>query len=99
VLDQARAAWRRRVNPTLAGATLGILGLGAIGAEVARVASLLGMRVIGTKREPTPIPAVERVLPPGGDRRVLAESDYVLLLLPSTGETQRHHEQDARWRA
>jgi phosphoglycerate dehydrogenase-like enzyme len=38
------------VNPTLAGATLGILGLGAIGVEVARLAAGLGMRVIGTKR-------------------------------------------------
>ena len=51
VRDQGERRWRRRVNPTLAGATLGILGLGAIGAEIARVASLLGMRVIGTKRD------------------------------------------------
>ena len=88
VLDQAQSRWRRRVNPTLSGATLGILGLGAIGAEVARLASLLGMRVIGTKREPTPIPGVERVLPPAETARVLAESDFVLLLLPSTAETR-----------
>ena len=51
VRDQGERRWRRRVNPTLSGATLGILGLGAIGAEIARVASLLGMRVIGTKRD------------------------------------------------
>jgi len=88
VLDQAERRWRRRVNPTLAGATLGILGLGAIGAEVARLASLLGMRVIGTKREPTPLPGVERVYPPAETARVLAESDFVLLLLPSTAETR-----------
>jgi len=88
VLDQAQSRWRRRVNPTLNGATLGILGLGAIGAEVARLASLLGMRVIGTKREPAPIPGVERVLPPAETARVLAESDFVLLLLPSTAETR-----------
>src|SRR5690242_16698167 len=52
VLDQAAGRWRRRVNPTLAGATLGILGLGAIGPEIARLAAGLGMRVIGTKRTP-----------------------------------------------
>ena len=39
VLDQRERRWRRRVNPTLAGATLGILGLGAIGAEIARMAA------------------------------------------------------------
>jgi phosphoglycerate dehydrogenase-like enzyme len=88
VLDQAAGRWRRRVNPTLAGATLGILGLGAIGVEVARWASALGMRVIGTKRSPAPVPGVEEVLPPAQTGRVLAESDYLLLLLPSTDETR-----------
>lgn len=88
VLDQAAGRWRRRVNPTLAGATLGILGLGAIGAEVARWAAALGMRVIGTKREPAEVPGVERVHPPAETGRVLAESDYLLLLLPSTAETR-----------
>jgi glyoxylate/hydroxypyruvate reductase A len=88
VLDQAAGRWRRRVNPTLAGATLGILGLGAIGVEVARLAAGLGMRVIGTKREPGPVPHAERVDPPAQTARVLGESDYVLLLLPSTADTR-----------
>jgi len=88
VKDQSQGRWRRRVNPTLAGATLGILGLGAIGAEIARVAALLGMRVIGTKREATAVPHVARVYEPADTSRVLAESDYVLLLLPSTRETK-----------
>ncbi|HEX2438829.1 MAG TPA: D-2-hydroxyacid dehydrogenase [Methylomirabilota bacterium] len=88
VRDQTSSRWQRRVNPTLAGATLGILGLGAIGVEVARLAGGLGMRVIGTKREPITIPHVERVLPPGETVRVIAESDYLLLLLPATSETR-----------
>jgi glyoxylate/hydroxypyruvate reductase len=88
VLDQAAGRWRRRVNPTLAGATLGILGLGAIGVEIARLAAGLGMRVIGTKREPGPVAHVERVDPPSGTTRVLEESDFVLLLLPSTADTR-----------
>ncbi len=88
VLDQRERRWRRRVNDTLAGTTLGILGLGAIGAEVAKKAAALEMGVIGTKRAPAPIPHVERVLPPDGTDTVLATADYVLLLLPSTGETR-----------
>jgi D-isomer specific 2-hydroxyacid dehydrogenase, NAD binding domain len=68
VLDQAASRWRRRVNPTLAGATLGILGLGAIGVEVARLAAGLGMRVIGTKREPRAVPHVRARALAGGDR-------------------------------
>ena len=88
VLDQTERRWRRRVNPTLAGATLGILGLGAIGGEVARLASVLGMRVIGTKRQPSPLDGVERVYPPADTPRVLRESDFLLLLLPATVETR-----------
>ncbi len=88
VLDQRERRWRRRVNDTLAGKTLGILGLGAIGAELARKASGLEMRVIGTKRDAAPVPHVERVFPPAQIDAVLAESDYVVLLLPSTAETR-----------
>jgi len=88
VLDQRERRWRRRVNDTLAGKTLGILGLGAIGAEVARKAAALEMRVIGTKRQPAAIPGVERVHGPEGTDAVLAAADYVLILLPSTAETR-----------
>src|SRR5207244_6079722 len=55
---------------------------------ISRRTSSLGMRVIGTKREPTPLPGVARVHPPVETARVLAESDYVLLLLPSTADTR-----------
>jgi phosphoglycerate dehydrogenase-like enzyme len=88
VLDQRERRWSRRVNPTLGGTTLGILGIGAIGAEVARKASALEMRVIGTKRDGAGVPGVERVYGPDGTDTVLRESDFVLLLLPSTAETR-----------
>jgi phosphoglycerate dehydrogenase-like enzyme len=88
VLDQRERKWTRRINPTLGGMTLGILGLGAIGAEVARKASALDIRVIGTKRDGAKVPGVERVWGPDGTDAVLREADFVLLLLPSTAETR-----------
>ena len=88
VLDQRERRWTRRVNPTLAGRTLGILGLGAIGAELARKAAALEMRVIGTKRDGAAVPHVERVYSPRETDAVLAASDYVVVLLPSTAETR-----------
>jgi phosphoglycerate dehydrogenase-like enzyme len=88
VLDQRERRWRRHVNDTLAGKTLGILGLGAIGCEVARKAAAFDMRVIGTKRNPGPVPHVAQVFGADGNERVLAEADYVLLLLPATAETR-----------
>ena len=85
--DQAQGLWRHRVAEPLNGKTLGILGLGAIGRDVARLAATLGMRVIGTKRRPTPVADVAAVFPAEQTHEVLAQSDFVLLLLPATPET------------
>jgi phosphoglycerate dehydrogenase-like enzyme len=87
VANQKRGTWVRTVAQPLTGKTLGILGLGAIGRQVARIASVLGMRVIGTRRRPQPMPDVAEVLPADRTPEVLAESDFVLLLLPATPET------------
>ena len=86
-LDQKEHRWCRRVSETLAGTTLGILGLGVIGQELARKAAALEMRVIGTRKSPAPLPHVEQVYGDGTDE-VLAASDWVLLLLPVTPETR-----------
>jgi phosphoglycerate dehydrogenase-like enzyme len=85
--DQKQRLWRHRVATPLNGTTLGILGLGAIGQEVARLATALGMRVIGTKRRPSVMPNLAEVWPADRTDEVLAQSDYVLLLLPATPET------------
>jgi phosphoglycerate dehydrogenase-like enzyme len=85
--DQAQSLWRQRIATPLNSKTLGILGLGAIGQEVARLATALGMRVIGTRRRPAPISGLTEVLPPERTAEILAQSDFVLLLLPATPET------------
>ncbi|HBK08919.1 MAG TPA: D-2-hydroxyacid dehydrogenase [Acetobacteraceae bacterium] len=85
--DKKQSLWRHRVATPLNGKTLGILGLGAIGQEVARLATALGMRVIGTRRRPAPMSGLAEVLPADRTNEVLAQSDYVLLLLPATPET------------
>ncbi|MBS0517775.1 MAG: D-2-hydroxyacid dehydrogenase [Proteobacteria bacterium] len=87
VENQKRGQWVHTVAQPLTGKTLGILGLGEIGQEVARLASAFGMKVIGTKRRPGPIAHVDEVLPPEGAPEILARSDFVLLLLPATHET------------
>jgi phosphoglycerate dehydrogenase-like enzyme len=87
--NQKQRKWVQSVAQPLTGKTLGILGLGAISQEVARLAAALGMRVIGTKRRPEPMANVAEVLPPGRTPEVLAQADFVLLLLPATPETER----------
>jgi len=88
VLDQRESRWAKRQSVPLAGKTLGILGLGAIGQELARKADALEMRVIGTKRTPDPLPHIAKVYPQEATDEVLGASDFVLLLLPSTRETE-----------
>lgn len=87
VENQKHSKWVHNTAQPLTGKTLGILGLGAIGQHVARVAAVLGMRVIGTRRRPEPMTDVAEVLPPERTPQVLAQSDFLLLLLPATRET------------
>ena len=87
VENQKLRKWVQGPAQPLTGKTLGILGLGEIGKDVARVAAVLGLRVIGTRRRPEPVADVAVVLPPERTPEVLAQSDFLLLLLPATQET------------
>ena len=87
-LAQKEGKWVRSLSVPLAGKTLGILGLGAVGQELAKKADALEMRVIGTKRTGGPVPHVAKVYTPDQVDHVLAESDFVVLLLPVTPATE-----------
>jgi glyoxylate reductase len=68
----------------LAGSTLGVIGLGAIGRALAARASALGMRVLGWNRTPRPVPGVEAVSL--GD--LLEGSDFVSVHVALSDETR-----------
>jgi len=76
--------------PALRGRTLLIVGLGAIGRELAKMASGIGMRVIGTRREvEDPLPeGVAAAFGPGDLAGLLPEADVVVLAAPLTSETR-----------
>lgn len=74
---------------TLRGQTLGILGVGAIGAQAASVGRAFGMRVLGLRRSGAPHPEVERMFTPDQRLELLAACDVVMVLLPLTEAT--HH--------
>jgi phosphoglycerate dehydrogenase-like enzyme len=87
--NQVQGKWERKVpQQEIYGATVGILGLGAIGAEIARRAAVMGMRVIGVRRAPAPMEGVAEVLGPERMAEVFRQSDYVINLLPATPATQ-----------
>jgi phosphoglycerate dehydrogenase-like enzyme len=83
--------WRAGVRPReIAGATLGLIGLGSIGRRVAEMASALGMRVIAVREhvEKGTAPGVEAVFAPSALDEMLKQSDYVVLAAPLVGTTR-----------
>ncbi|HEY2361758.1 MAG TPA: D-2-hydroxyacid dehydrogenase, partial [Candidatus Angelobacter sp.] len=81
--------WYAKPHPRLiAGATLGLVGLGSIGRPVAKHVSALGMRVIATRGNPEKgtVEGVEQIIPQLD--QLLAQSDYVVLAAPVTANTE-----------
>lgn len=76
-------------SEVIAGKTLGIVGLGSIGSQMAKVAKSFGMNVIGVKKTPGPVECVDEVLPPSQMEKLLKNSDHVVNVTPLTPETRR----------
>jgi phosphoglycerate dehydrogenase-like enzyme len=68
-------------------ATIGILGIGAIGEETARLAKAFGMKVLGFRQSGKPSPVVDTMFDLQGLDELLANSDYVVNTLPFTKDT------------
>ncbi len=93
----AQGSWypfsRDTMGCELAGKTLGILGVGAIGVELAKRARAFCMGVIGTKRTPAPQLIDELGLDflgsPEDLPRVLRESDFVAVCVPWMPSTDK----------
>ena len=77
--------WDDSIEPELVeGKTVGIVGLGSIGSALAEKAKALGMRVVANKRQVDAIPPyVDQLGGPEFLPELLAESDFVVLCLPS----------------
>lgn len=69
--------------------TVGIVGLGSIGAEIARRCHAVGMRVLATRRHiDRGAPFVDQLLTPEDLSELLAASDVVVVAVPLTPETR-----------
>jgi len=80
--------WNQAELGGLHGRTLGLVGLGGIGAAVATRARAFGMRVVGLRRSPGPSPIAGVEIAPGLES-LLAGSDHVVIAASATPET--HH--------
>lgn len=81
--------WNEPIRPReLRGATLLVVGLGAIGREVARLARGMGVRVVAITRSGRAAPELaDRVAPASAFDDLLPEADFVVLAAPETPET------------
>ncbi len=84
----ARVSAMDRAHPHLGDLTLGVVGLGEIGSEIARRALAFGMRVLAVDPVQTRAPAGGAALwTPDRLPELLAESDFVVVAAPHTPET------------
>jgi phosphoglycerate dehydrogenase-like enzyme len=86
--NQREKIWHRIPYRSLSGITIGIVGLGSIGREIARTASHFSMRTLGLKRTPGDIDHVEHIYQPAELDQFLPQLDYLVLVLPDTPETR-----------
>ena len=93
---QAERTWRPYLAEELCGKTVGILGLGAIGGYVAKLAKADGMRVLAVRRSvrqraegrEAVIAGVDEMLPPSDLPYLLSQADYVVIAVPLTPESR-----------
>ncbi len=87
---QREHRWKRLPQRETTGLTVGIIGTGNIGQEIARLCKGLEMHVIGTRRHPErPVPYIDELFSPEQLPELLAISDFVVLATPLTPETRR----------
>jgi phosphoglycerate dehydrogenase-like enzyme len=87
--SQELKQWRPVKTELLKGKTLGIVGLGSIGREVARLARVFSMRIIATNEPARPSKFADLVMPTDQLPQLLRECDYLVLTVPLTPSTTK----------
>ena len=88
VTNQRRGHWDQTFNSPIRGKTLVLVGLGAIGGEVARQAKRLRLRVLGVRRSRRAHAHVDEVYGPQDLPKLLPRADFVVITAPLTPETR-----------
>jgi len=92
IRSQTMGVWNWNTIKTinLHGKILGIIGLGGIGKEVARIGVTFGMIVIAVEPKPQNVPPfIKKIWGPSDLKELLREADFVVLCLPDAPRTVR----------
>jgi phosphoglycerate dehydrogenase-like enzyme len=87
--NQSDKIWKRWATKPLAEQVTGIIGLGAIGQEIAKRVVALGLTAIGVRASGNPVPGVTKVFRPEQIEECLRVVDFVVLALFSTKNTAK----------
>jgi phosphoglycerate dehydrogenase-like enzyme len=88
--NQLKNEWKYERNlQEVHGKTIGIIGVGVIGEETAKLAKAFGMKVLGVRRSGKPSSIVDKMFDIKGLNEVISASDYIVNILPSTKETYK----------
>jgi len=87
-IAQTAIAGMLHLDRNVAGRTLLVFGFGKIGAEIARLARILGMRVIGIRRNAAAHAHADEMHTPDRLLGQLARCDWLALACPLTNETR-----------
>jgi phosphoglycerate dehydrogenase-like enzyme len=88
--NQSKAIWDRRVKmEELHGQTLAIIGPGAIGSEIARLAKAFGMTTIGVNTSGTPVEHIDVIYKIDDLFEAVTNAKYVVSILPETANTYK----------
>ena len=89
VKNQQTKTWHHaNMNLEIHGKTIGIIGVGSIGKETAKIAKAFGMKVLGIRHSGTPVKHVDEMFTTDQLNSLLPECDYIVVTLPLTAETK-----------
>lgn len=86
--QEARKEWEQHTYRTIPATTVGVLGLGKIGALVARNFAQLGFKVVGWSNSQKEIAGVQTYIGTDGFSNCLAQTDILINILPLTPSTE-----------
>lgn len=93
---QREKRWAKRLRVMeLWNQTLGIVGVGAIGREIARRAKVFGMYTLGVNTDGRPVECVDETWAAHDLKKVLARSDFVVVAVPLIPTTRRLIDREA----
>ncbi|BAT58182.1 glyoxylate/hydroxypyruvate reductase A [Variibacter gotjawalensis] len=86
--QQTKRIWKGHDQPAASDVSVGVMGVGEIGADAAEVLARLGFRVAGWSRTAKKLPGIEVFAGMDALPAFLARTEILVVLLPATPETE-----------